>query len=52
MKYYLTILMAYVILMLIIKPNVMNKFNWKKLLLDVLKVVAGALAGWLGAGQL
>lgn len=27
-----------------------NKFNWKKLLTDVIKVVIGAVTGWLGAG--
>ena len=27
-----------------------NKMNWKKLLIDVLKVVVGAVAGWLGNG--
>lgn len=26
----------------------MKKFDWKKLLFDIVKVVGGALAGWLG----
>lgn len=26
----------------------MKKFNWKSLLLDIIKVLGGALAGWLG----
>lgn len=28
----------------------MKNFNWRKLLLDILKVLVGAAAGWLGAG--
>lgn len=27
-----------------------KKFDWKKLLLDVVKVIIGALGGWFGAG--
>ncbi len=27
-----------------------RKFDWKELLLDVLKLAIGAAAGWLGAG--
>lgn len=27
-----------------------SKFNWKKLIADIIKVALGALSGWLGAG--
>jgi len=27
-----------------------EKFNWKKLLLDIAKLAIAALAGWLGGG--
>lgn len=29
-----------------------KKFDWKSLAFDVIKVVLGALAGWLGHGTL
>ena len=27
-----------------------NKINWKPVLLDILKVLSGALAGWFATG--
>lgn len=30
----------------------MKKFNWKKLLIDIVKIAIGALTGWLGAGTI
>lgn len=30
----------------------LQQWNWKKLLIDVIKVVVGAIAGWLGAGTI
>lgn len=29
----------------------MGRINWKKLVIDVIKVVVGAIAGWLGTGM-
>lgn len=29
-----------------------KKFDWKKLVADVIKVALGALTGWLGGGSL
>ncbi len=28
------------------------KFNWKKLIGDLIKVAIGAIAGWLGTGNI
>lgn len=27
-----------------------KKFNWRKLILDIIKVAIGAAAGWFGTG--
>lgn len=56
MEHYYTVAFIYAILviinLLIIPKSMFNQFNWKKLLIDLVKVAVGAIAGWLGAGTI
>lgn len=56
MTYYIAAFCLYISIMFFVGTiylieSDMNKFNWKKLLLDVIKVIVGGLAGWLTAGS-